>query len=125
MFSRKSLLLIWPFFFFLILGNSVAQELQAVNTMELQKLIKEKKFVVAMFCLSNNIERCEEFEGELGSIREDLIDALDGDGWVVKLHDCSLVEEFFVGKIVQPVIVMFRSGLPVIYDGKLAIRCFV
>ena len=27
--------------------------------------------------------RCEEFEGELASIREDVIDSLE-DGWVVK-----------------------------------------
>jgi len=116
MFLRVSLLLVWTFH---IIGfnTSFAQELQTVSTTELKKLIKEEKFVIAMFCPSNKMERCEEFEGELGSVREDLIDALDGDGWVVKLLDSSLVEEFFVGKVEQPIIVMFRSGLPVIYDG--------
>merc|ERR1719427_2117454 len=42
---------------------------------------------------------------------------MDGDGWVVKLIDSPLVEEYAVGKTDQPVIVMFRSGLPGIYDG--------
>merc|ERR1719308_765102 len=63
------------------------------------------------------MERCEEFEGELTSIREDIIDVLDGDGWVVKLNDSHIVEEYAVGRTDQPVIVMFRNGLPVIYDG--------
>merc|ERR1719427_1389452 len=42
---------------------------------------------------------------------------MDGDGWVVKLIDSPLVEEYAVGKTDQPVIIMFRNGLPVIYDG--------
>ena len=63
--------------------------------------------------------RCEEFEVELSSIREDMIDMMDGDGWVVKLIDSPLVEEYAVGKTDQPVIIMFRNGLPVIYDGRL------
>ena len=48
-----------------------------------------------------------------------MIDMMDGDGWVVKLIDSPLVEEYAVGKTDQPVIIMFRNGLPVIYDGKL------
>merc|ERR1719228_829252 len=46
-----------------------------------------------------------------------MIDVLDGDGWVVKLVDSPLVEDYAVGKTEQPVTVMFRHGLPVIYDG--------
>merc|ERR1719513_100728 len=63
------------------------------------------------------MERCEEFEDELTSAREDMIDVMDGDGWVVKLVDSPMVEEYAVGRTDQPVIVMFRNGLPVIYDG--------
>ena len=80
---------------------------------EFFKLITEEHYVVALFCPT----RCEEFEGELTSIREDMIDVMDGDAWVVKLMDSPLVEEYAVGKTEQPVIVMFRKGLPVIYDG--------
>merc|ERR1719250_439540 len=63
------------------------------------------------------MERGEEFEDELTSAREDMIDVMDGDGWVVKLVDSPMVEEYAVGRTDQPVIVMFRNGLPVIYDG--------
>ena len=74
--------------------------LQAVDDAELAKLAQEEKFVVALLCTEENSERCvfeafalikmitiksrcEEFEGELASIREDVIDSLE-DGWVVK-----------------------------------------
>merc|ERR1719334_677516 len=84
---------------------------------EFLKLITEERYVVALFCPSAAMERCEEFEGELTSIREDMIDVMEGDGWVVKLVDSPLVEDYAVGKTEQPVIVMFRKGLPVLYDG--------
>ena len=87
---------------------------------EFLKLITEERYVVALFCPSAAMERCEEFEGELTSIREDMIDVLDGDGWVVKLVDSPVVEEYAVGKTDQPVIVMFRTGLPVLYDGRIS-----
>jgi hypothetical protein len=63
------------------------------------------------------MERCKEFEGEVSSIREDLIEVMDGDGCVVKMVDSPMVQEYAVGKTDQPVMIMFRSGLPVIYDG--------
>jgi len=97
--------------------NVYCDELQTVDDAEFVKLIKEEHYVVALFCPSSSLERCEEFEGELASIREDLIDVMDGDGWVVKLTDSVLVEDFAVGMKDQPVTVMFRNGLPVIYDG--------
>eukprot|EP00092_Neocalanus_flemingeri_P004799 GFUD01005167.1.p1 GENE.GFUD01005167.1~~GFUD01005167.1.p1 ORF type:complete len:350 (-),score=120.07 GFUD01005167.1:224-1273(-) len=93
------------------------EELETVDEAEFLKLIKEENYVVALFCPSGSLERCEEFEGELTSIREDMIDMMDGDAWVVKLLDSPFVQEFAVGKTEQPVIVMFRNGLPVIYDG--------
>ena len=103
--------------FLLLLGFTSGEELQAVDEAEFFKLITEEHYVVALFCPTSSLERCEEFEGELTSIREDMIDVMDGDAWVVKLMDSPLVEEYAVGKTEQPVIVMFRNGLPVIYDG--------
>ena len=94
-----------------------AEELQTVEQEEFLKLITEEHYVVALFCPSTAMERCEEFEGELAIIREDMIDVMDGDGWVVKLVDSPIVKEYAVGRTDQPVIVMFRNGLPVIYDG--------
>ena len=105
------------FLLLLVLGFASAEELQIVDQAEFIKLITEEHYVVALFCPSSSLERCEEFEGELTSIREDMIDVMDGDGWVVKLVDSPFVEEYAVGKTEQPVIVMFRNGLPVIYDG--------
>ena len=69
--------------------------------------------------LSEQEERCEEYESELASAREDLIDVMEGDGWVIKLVDSKELEKFIVGKTEKPVVVMFRSGLPVIYNGSL------
>ena len=92
--------------------------LQAVDDAELTKLIKEEKFVVALFCTAANEERCEEFEGELTGIREDAIDVMEGDGWVVKVVDSSIMDQYYVGKTEQPVIIMFRNSLPVIYNGE-------
>ena len=106
-------------FLSILLSFSSAEELQTVEEAEFIKLITEENYVVALFCPTGSLERCEEFEGELASIREDMIDVMDGDGWVVKLMDSPFVEEYAVGKTDQPVIVMFRNGLPVIYDGRL------
>jgi len=104
-------------FLTMFLGFTAGEELETVDQNEFLKLITEEHYVVALFCPTPSLERCEEFEGELTSIREDMIDVMDGDGWVVKLMDSPLVEEYAVGKTDQPVIVMFRNGLPVIYDG--------
>jgi len=93
-----------------------ADELQLVEDSELHKLITEEKYVVALFCSDGTEERCEEFEGELAGIREDLIDITDGDGWVVKLLNSQLIQHYSFTPDV-PVIVLFRSGLPVLYDG--------
>jgi len=100
----------------LLLDPLSADELQVVEDAEFVKLIKEEKYVVALFCSDGNEERCEEFEGELASIREDLIDITDGDGWVVKLVNSALIHYYSFTPDV-PAIVMFRSGLPVLYDG--------
>ena len=101
----------------LVISFTSGEELQIVDQAEFIKLITEEHYVVALFCPTSSLERCEEFEGELTSIREDMIDVMDGDAWVVKLMDSPLVEEYAVGKTDQPVIVMFRRALPVIYDG--------
>jgi len=97
------------------LGGIQADSLQTVEDAEFQKLIQEEKYVVALLCTSTNTERCEEFEGELASIREDLIDGLE-DGWVVKLMDSNMWG-FFAFSNEQPIIVFLRSGQAILYDG--------
>ena len=97
---------------------TLSDSLQTVDDTEFSKLIKEEKYVVGLFCTGENTERCEEFEGEMTGIREDLIDVMDGDGWVVKLVNSELVSQFYVGKTEKPLIIMFRDSVPVIYNGK-------
>ena len=93
--------------------------METTDDNEFNKLIKEEKYVVALFCPSEQLVRCEDYESELASAREDLIDVMEGDGWVVKLVDSKEIEKFVVGKTDEPLVVMFRSGLPVIYKGIL------
>ena len=103
---------------FQVMTVTLSDSLQTVDDAEFSKLVSEEKYVVALFCTSENTERCEEFEGELTGIREDLIDVMDGDGWVVKLVDSEKMEQYYVGKTDQPLIIMFRNNLPVIYNGE-------
>ena len=114
----------WPglyllFPLLLLITQTAGDSLQAVDDAEFTKLIKEEKYVVALFCSSKQEERCDDYEAELASAREDLIDVMEGDGWVIKLVDSKELDNFVVGKTDQPVVIMFRSGLPVIYNGNL------
>lgn len=110
-------LTIFAFYLLQLVTQSLSDDLQVVDDAEFDKLIVDEKYVVALFCTSGNTDRCEEFEGELAGIREDLIDVMDGDGWVVKLLDSGVMDRFYVGKTDQPLIIMFRNNLPVIYNG--------
>ena len=95
----------------------LAQELQKVKEEEFLKMINEEQYVVALFCPSSAMHSCAEFEGVLTSIREDMIEVMDGKVLLVKLVDSPMVEEYVVSKTEKPLIVMFRSGLPVLHDG--------
>lgn len=99
----------------LLAAAAAADTLQTVEDAEFDKLVREEKYVVALLCTEANAERCEEFEGELASIREDLIESLE-DGWVVKLVDSDLWQLFAFSNE-KPIIVFLRSGVPVLYDG--------
>jgi len=109
--------LVLSFYLLQLVTQCLSDDLQVVDDAEFNKLIVDEKYVVALFCTSTNTERCEEFEGELAGIREDLIDVMDGDGWVVKLVNSEVMDRFYVGKTDQPLIIMFRNNLPVIYNG--------
>lgn len=95
-------------------GLVMSDSLQAVEDAELAKLLQEEKFVVALLCKEEG-ERCEELEGELASMREELIDSLD-DGWVVKTVGGKLWKHFAFTDA-EPLVVFLRNGLPVLYDG--------
>ena len=44
----------------LLITQTVGDSLQAVDDSEFSKLIKDEKYVVALFCASGQEERCEE-----------------------------------------------------------------
>ena len=46
-----------------------------------------------------------------------MLEVMGEDVRVVKLLDSPMVEEYTVEKTDQPVIIIFRNSLPVIYDG--------
>ena len=101
-----------------VLINTIsAERVQTVDQTQLQKLITEKQYVVALFCPSSALNSCQQFESELISIEEDLLEVMRG-GRVVKLMDSPMVEEYALEKLDQPVIIMFRNASPVLYDGK-------
>ena len=82
-------------------------------------------YIVALFCPSTAVKKCREFEGELISIGEDLLEVMGEDVGVVKLMDSPMVEEYTVEKTDQPVVIMFRNNLPVIYDGVYGVYIFL
>jgi len=98
----------------LLQGEVLGQSLQNADDAEFRKMVHDEQFVLVLFCTDTNAERCSEFEDEMAAIREDFIDTV-GDAWVIKVMNSELVGDFQVSK--DPVIVFFRSGLPVIYDG--------
>ena len=53
-------------------------------------------------------------ETELAAIREDLVDTING--WVVKAVGSKITEQL-APNAQEPLVVFFRKGLPVIYDG--------
>ncbi|XP_023347507.1 uncharacterized protein LOC111716301, partial [Eurytemora carolleeae] len=99
-----------------LVGRGEENSLQKVDDDELDKLIKEEQYVVALFCEETAVDTCEEYEGELSSIREDYIDMMQGDAWLVKLVNSKLINRYSPTPV-SVGIVMFRSGLPVLYDG--------
>jgi len=97
---------------------SLEESLESVDQNELLKLVSEKTYLVALFCPSKSMEKCKEFETGLTGIKEDLMEVMNEDVPLVKLVDSQMVEAYVVGKTDKPVVIMFRSGEPVIYDGS-------
>ncbi len=63
-----------------------------------------------------NDDRSSDFEAELATVREDLVDSLNA--WVVKAVGSPMVRRY-VGKEHQgPAVVFFRRQVPVLYDGQ-------
>nr|CAG4648002.1 EOG090X0856 [Moina brachiata]SVE93079.1 EOG090X0856 [Moina brachiata] len=95
----------------------VNANLEQVTDEELEKLIGNEKFVIALF-RSETCSECDELEAQLSSIREDLVDSLNA--WVVKAVASQLKTNFTAtNNPAKPLVVYFRHGIPMLYDGPL------
>ncbi|KZC07712.1 PREDICTED: uncharacterized protein LOC107185988 [Dufourea novaeangliae] len=88
--------------------------LETVSDGELTNLIGTEKYVVVLFT-KKDCETCTNFENEMIHLREDLVDSLFA--WVVKVVDSHLRELYSPDE--EPVLVFFRYGIPLLYDGPL------
>lgn len=67
--------------------------------------------------LAETCSDCDELEAQLSSIREDLVDSLNA--WVVKAVASQLKTNFTAtNNPAKPLVVYFRHGIPMLYDGK-------
>lgn len=58
-------------------------------------------------------EVCDNFENEIISLREDLVDSINA--WVVKAVNSPMVRLYSPTK--EPALVFFRNGNPLLYEG--------
>ncbi|XP_033329597.1 protein disulfide-isomerase A4 [Megalopta genalis] len=102
---------------FLVIGSlTVVQSngLETVSDAELTALIANEKYVVVLFT-KDNCEACDNVENQMTELREDLVDTLSA--WVVVAVNSQLRKA--VSPNEEPVLVFYRYGRPLIYDGPL------
>ncbi|KAJ8953028.1 hypothetical protein NQ314_007402 [Rhamnusium bicolor] len=92
----------------------VSASLEVVQDDELMNLIRTEKYVVVLFS-RKYCESCDNYENELTILREDLVETLNA--WVVKVEDSQMTRLYSPEK--EPVLVFFRHGIPLLYDGPL------
>ncbi|CAG9813013.1 unnamed protein product [Phaedon cochleariae] len=92
----------------------VKSSLEVVQDEELMNLIRTEKFVIALFT-RKYCDLCDNYENELTALREDLVETLNA--WVVKVEDSQMTRLYSPDK--EPVLVFFRHGIPLLYDGPL------
>lgn len=88
--------------------------LELVSEEALLSLIKTEKYVVILFT-RNDCAACDNYENELVHLRESLMDSLSAS--VVKVVSSQLLRVYTTSK--EPVIVFYRHGIPLLYDGAL------
>ncbi|XP_020284633.1 thioredoxin domain-containing protein isoform X2 [Pseudomyrmex gracilis] len=97
-----------------VFSSAQAGDLETVNDEELLNLIKTENYVVVLFT-KKDCPECENYENTLIQLREDLVDSLSA--WIVKTFDSQLLQLYSTDK--EPVLLFFRHGLPLLYDGSL------
>ncbi|KRT85930.1 Thioredoxin, partial [Oryctes borbonicus] len=95
-------------------ATNINASLETVNDDELLNLIRSEKYVIVLFS-KRDCEACDNYENELSALREDLVDNLSA--WVVKVENSHMTRIYTPTK--EPVIVFFRHGVPLLYDGPL------
>ncbi|XP_023016501.2 protein disulfide-isomerase A4 [Leptinotarsa decemlineata] len=93
---------------------SSESSLEVVQDEELMNLIRTEKHVIVLFS-RKYCELCDKYEGELASLREDLVETLNA--WVVKVEESQMTRLYSPNK--EPVLVFFRHGIPLLYEGPL------
>ncbi|KAJ8925757.1 hypothetical protein NQ315_009605 [Exocentrus adspersus] len=88
--------------------------LEVVQDEELMNLIRTEKYVVVLFS-KKYCESCDNYANELTALREDLVETLNS--WVVKVEDSQMTRLYSPEP--EPVLVFFRHGIPLLYDGPL------
>lgn len=99
----------------LFVASTANGALELVQDEELMNLIRTEKYVIVLFSV-NHCEECDKYENELVSLREDLVETLNA--WVVKVVNSQMTRLYSPDK--EPVLVFFRHGVPLLYDGPLS-----
>ncbi|CAH1100544.1 unnamed protein product [Psylliodes chrysocephalus] len=92
----------------------VHSNLEVIQDEELMNLIRTEKYVIVLFS-RKYCESCDNYENELTSLREDLVETLNA--WVVKVEDSQMTRLYSPEK--EPQLVFFRHGIPLLYNGPL------
>lgn len=75
--------------------------------------IYDKNLITFLSLAKHDCELCDNYENELTSLREDLVDSLNA--WVVKVIHSQMTRLYSPTK--EPALVFFRHGIPLLYDG--------
>ncbi|XP_018577248.1 thioredoxin domain-containing protein [Anoplophora glabripennis] len=110
----KNMKLIFYMYIFLQTLYSVNGNLEVVQDDELMNLIRTEKYVVVLFS-RKYCESCDNYANELTALREDLVETLNA--WVVKVENSQMTRLY--SPDLEPVLVFFRHGIPLLYDGPL------
>lgn len=66
-----------------------------------------------LFAATTECLECDDYDRKLAHLREDFVDSMSA--WVVKAVDSQLLQLYSNAK--EPVLLFFRHGLPLLYDG--------
>lgn len=69
--------------------------------------------IISFAATSADCTNCNNYEKKLAHLREDLVDVMSA--WVVKAIDSQLLQLYSNDR--EPVLIFFRHGLPLLYDG--------